>query len=355
MRCLRRILTLGHPNNTMRNLHYFKKGFFGICLLATIVTFSLYVIPSEPVEAARNDLGGTSVDDHSGKVDLGENRAPTTSLSGASKELRAAVECINDPSDERRRNNFSELAKGLKPDDITHCLLLISEREAAGGNFSFEKLALWRLRVAADPDLALQTLSNQLCSSRPSSARFKDTVVIVADCLPLIPGPRAKMWFESLPKDEPGTNARRAILNAVTKQMLEVDVPATAEWIKSNSIEHWRNHNAINTVAAALAAKDPAEAIQWVLTVPRDPYNGTIAGVGSVVDKWASKDPAGFEEWLCSQEGTQVFAQAAGHYAVMIAPLHYDRAMQWIERIQNYPDMRNYFQRHAMAAAEKRN
>ncbi|MDQ3622766.1 MAG: hypothetical protein M3463_09785 [Verrucomicrobiota bacterium] len=144
-----------------------------------------------------------------------------------------------------------------------------------------------------------------------------------------------KNWFELLPEQGANGGARKAAADAVYKRLARQDVAVAAEWVQQQAAKPWRSNEAIRNLASRYAEADPAAAMSWVQTLPSNPTSkiGTLIGVSDIVNQWSRKDPAGLENWLNGNRGTQAFEQAAHDYALLLARSDKQKALYWANQV----------------------
>ena len=169
----------------------------------------------------------------------------------------------------------------------------------------------------------------------------------------------AVMWFQQLPTNEAGTKARQSVGSKMAERLLDQDPSTARAWVEEQAGTPWRSWQAIDTVADAFAATDPAAAMEWISSLPPDANNGSITGVGMVVRRWARSDPGSLENWIASNQGSnsRLLAQVLGDYAAVVAPRDYDKAVALLNQIPDqYAKVRANFtagvQRHAPQARQ---
>lgn len=132
----------------------------------------------------------------------------------------------------------------------------------------------------------------------------------------------------------------------MAERLLDQDPTTARAWVKEQAGTPWRSWQAIDTVADAFAATDPAAAMEWISSLPPDANNGSITGVGMVVRRWASSDPGSLENWIALNHGSnsRLLAQVLGDYAAVVARRDYDKAVALLNQIPDqYAKTRAYF------------
>ena len=96
-------------------------------------------------------------------------------------------------------------------------------------------------------------------------------------------------------RQEPG-EARNLLRDEVARLWIQTDVRTAADWIKS--LDDPERRSAANTAVAAIAARDPAGAIELAdkLEVGRD--DGALE---HLVQRWATEDPEAAWRWIETQ------------------------------------------------------
>jgi len=96
-------------------------------------------------------------------------------------------------------------------------------------------------------------------------------------------------------RQEPG-EARDLLRDEVARLWIQTDVRTATEWIRS--LEDAERRSAANTAVAAIAARDPAGAIELAdkLDVGRD--DGSLE---HLVQRWAAEDPEAAWRWVETQ------------------------------------------------------
>jgi hypothetical protein len=140
-------------------------------------------------------------------------------------------------------------------------------------------------------------------------------------------------WFDQLPREGQGVEFRRLAADSVLGRMMQKNVETAAAWTAAQSATPWRVDYHIKEVAAQWSQKDPATAMKWAMSLPRSPEDGHIVGIGTIVNAWASSNPAQLEAWLEEVRGTQAFEQGARDYAIAVARKDRELANHWANQV----------------------
>lgn len=142
-------------------------------------------------------------------------------------------------------------------------------------------------------------------------------------------------WFDQLPSDTGEASARRlAVEHVWTRLQRSENVERLADWVTTISNQPWRSDNLVVETARKFADRNPANAMEWVASLPPSPESGQFPGVEQVTRRWLQQDREGFEQWLNTETRTEIVEQARAAYTAELAKNDPTAARPWIEMIQ---------------------
>jgi hypothetical protein len=122
-------------------------------------------------------------------------------------------------------------------------------------------------------------------------------------------------WWRSLPDDSSEGSVRRESIANVYQRLQIANDARAGDWLAELAGTPYRAENQIGRHAEKIAARDPAEALQWVTSLPPSPTDGHYTGIGRTIDALTQRDPAAVESWLNQLPASSLRDQGIMAYA----------------------------------------
>jgi hypothetical protein len=107
-------------------------------------------------------------------------------------------------------------------------------------------------------------------------------------------------WWRALP-DEPGDSSLRAVaLQPIVERLTRANPALAQAFVTEIASSKQRSDELIGDFAGRLASKNPADAVNWVASLPPSPTDGHYSGIGRSVKAWMARDAAAADAWIAA-------------------------------------------------------
>lgn len=107
-------------------------------------------------------------------------------------------------------------------------------------------------------------------------------------------------WWRALP-DEPGNRSLRAVaLQPIVERLTRANPALAQAFVTEVASSRQRSDDLIGDFAGRIASQNPADAVNWVASLPPSPTDGHYSGIGRAVKAWVARDPAAADAWIAA-------------------------------------------------------
>jgi hypothetical protein len=96
--------------------------------------------------------------------------------------------------------------------------------------------------------------------------------------------------------------------------MRDSDLDAVTSWYSAQADKPWRDDKHLDDIVRRYTQRDPASAIEWLLSLPPSSKTGQLAGLPMAIDTWAKSDATTAGTWLLQNIDQPWFTKAASGY-----------------------------------------